>query len=41
MKPESAAARQLIRFSFGLENTRSDVDAAIVAVRTAVTALRG
>jgi cysteine desulfurase len=41
MKPESAASRQMIRFSLGLGNTIKDVDAAIAAVRKAVKALRG
>lgn len=41
MKPESAASRQLIRFSLGLENTGRDVETAIAAVRKTVNALRG
>jgi len=40
MKPESAASRQMIRFSLGLENTLEDVDAAVAAVQRAVKALQ-
>jgi cysteine desulfurase len=41
MKPESAASRQMIRFSLGVENTMREMEAAIAAVRGAVGALRG
>ena len=41
MKTESAASRQMIRFSLGRENTVEDVDAAIAAIQRAVNALRG
>ena len=40
MKSESAASRQMIRFSLGLENTLEDVDAAVAAVQRAVKALQ-
>jgi cysteine desulfurase len=33
MKPESAASRQMIRFSLGSENAIKDVDATIAAMR--------
>ncbi len=39
MKPESAAARQMIRFSLGRENTAVEVEAAIGAVRRCLAAL--
>jgi len=32
MKPQSAAARQMVRFSLGLETTSAEVDAAVAAV---------
>jgi cysteine desulfurase len=41
MKPESAASRQMIRFSFGLENTTADINAALNAIARAVKMLRG
>lgn len=41
MKPESAAARQMIRFSLGPEHTADDVKAALNAVERAVRMLRG
>jgi len=41
MKPESAASRQMIRCSLGLENSVKDVAAVIDAVRRTVKALRG
>jgi cysteine desulfurase len=41
MKPESAASRQMIRFSLGVENTMREMEAAMAAVRGAVGALRG
>lgn len=41
MKPASAAARQMIRFSLGMETTEAQVDAAVAAVRAAVGRLRG
>ena len=40
MKPESAASRQMIRFSLGLENTATDVKAALSAIARAVSMLR-
>ena len=40
MKSESAASRQMIRFSLGLENTAADVKAALNAVERAVKMLR-
>ncbi|MBI4326039.1 MAG: aminotransferase class V-fold PLP-dependent enzyme, partial [Chloroflexi bacterium] len=40
MKPESAASRQMIRFSLGLENALEDIDAAVAAVQRAVKALQ-
>ena len=39
MKPQSAASRQMIRFSLGLENTRNDIDAAVAAIQKSVHAL--
>lgn len=41
MKPDTGAARQMIRFSLGMENTKAEVDAAVAAVRRAVSALGG
>jgi cysteine desulfurase len=41
MKPDSAASRQMIRFSLGLETTTKDIEAAIAAIQKAVNALRG
>lgn len=41
MKPQSAAARQMIRFSLGLETNEAEVNAAVVAVANAVSKLRG
>jgi len=40
MKPESAASRQMIRFSLGLENTTVEVNAALSAIARAVKRLR-
>lgn len=40
MKPETAASRQMIRFSLGEETTAAEIEAAIGAVRRCVTALR-
>jgi cysteine desulfurase len=40
MKPQSAAARQMIRFSLGQETTQAEVDAAVAAVTSAVARLR-
>jgi cysteine desulfurase len=40
MKPDSAAARQMIRFSFGIHTTQAEVQAAASAVREATLALR-
>lgn len=39
MKPQSAAARQMIRFSLGTETTAAEVDAAVVAVVRSVARL--
>jgi cysteine desulfurase len=39
MKPQSAAARQTIRFSLGIGTTAADVDAAVSAVTAAVKRL--
>ncbi|MCU0772824.1 MAG: aminotransferase class V-fold PLP-dependent enzyme [Verrucomicrobia bacterium] len=41
MKPESAASRQMIRFSLGLESAGADIKAAVVAAQEAVNTLRG
>lgn len=41
MKPESAASRQMVRLSIGLETTRSDITAAVAAIQQAVQNLRG
>lgn len=40
MKPQSAAARQMIRFSLGQETTQTEVDVAVTAVVGAVGRLR-
>jgi cysteine sulfinate desulfinase/cysteine desulfurase-like protein len=40
MKPQSAAARQMIRFSLGIETTDTEVDTAVAAVFGAVARLR-
>lgn len=40
MKPMSAAGRQMIRFSLGLETMATEVDAAVEATATAVERLR-
>ena len=40
MKPESAASRQMIRFSLGMEAAPEDVETAVAAVRRAANALR-
>ena len=40
MKPESAAARQMIRFSLDHANTAADIDGAILAVQRAVRTLK-
>jgi cysteine desulfurase len=40
MKPASAAARQMIRFSLGIETTEAELDAAVAAVERAVKRLR-
>jgi cysteine desulfurase len=39
MKPESAASRQMVRFSLGKETTMAEIDTAIAAVVTAVSRL--
>ena len=36
MKPESAASRQMVRFSLGKETTMAEIDAAVAAVVAAV-----
>jgi cysteine sulfinate desulfinase/cysteine desulfurase-like protein len=36
MKPRSAAARQMIRFSLGIETREGDMDAAVTATVDAV-----
>lgn len=41
MKSESAASRQMIRFSFDLTNTMSEVNATIAAAKRCMTSLRG
>jgi cysteine desulfurase len=41
MKPESAASRQMVRFSFGLENSAGEVSAVLAAMKQAVENLRG
>jgi cysteine desulfurase len=41
MKPDTGAARQMIRFSLGIETTMPEVEATITAVRRAVRALKG
>ena len=41
MKPESAASRQMIRFSLGAGIQKADVTAALQAVQLAVGALSG
>ena len=41
MKPESAASRQMIRFSLGWENTNVEVKAAMNAITRAAKMLRG
>jgi cysteine desulfurase len=41
MKPESAASRQMVRFSLGVENTVGEVSAVLAAVKQAVENLRG
>ncbi len=40
MKPDSAAARQMIRFSLGPENTPQEIETTLAAVRRAVNSLR-
>ncbi len=41
MKPDTGAARQMIRFSLGMENTLEEIGKTIAAVKRAVAALRG
>jgi cysteine desulfurase len=41
MKPRSAASRQMIRFSLGVENTPDNLRAAVSATGRAVVMLRG
>jgi cysteine sulfinate desulfinase/cysteine desulfurase-like protein len=40
MKPESAASRQMIRFSLDAANTADEIRTALVGVRRATDALR-
>lgn len=40
MKPDSAASRQMIRFSLGFENTAADIKAVLKAIEQAVKMLR-
>ena len=40
MKPESAASREMIRFSLGIENTEKEIADAREAIRKAVAMLR-
>jgi cysteine desulfurase len=40
MKPESAASRQMIRFSLDVSNTADEIKTALVGVRRAADALR-
>jgi cysteine desulfurase len=40
MKPESAASRQMIRFSLGAGTRREDITAAVSAVKQATATLR-
>lgn len=41
MKPESAASRQMVRFSLGWQNTREEITETLAALKSAVAALRG
>jgi cysteine desulfurase len=41
MKPDSAASRQMIRFSLGTETNSVDIEKAVAAVRKSVAMLRG
>lgn len=41
MKPDTGAARQMIRFSLGLENTAAEVNATLSAIERTTRALRG
>ena len=40
MKPESAASRQMIRFSLGKDTTKAKIEEAIAAIQSAITTLR-
>ncbi len=40
MKPQSAASRQMVRFSLDLSNTADEINKAVVGVRWATDALR-
>lgn len=40
MKPESAASRQMIRFSHGKDTTKAEIEEAIAAIQGAITTLR-
>ncbi len=39
MKPESAASRQMVRFSLGKETTRAEIDDAVAAVSATLSRL--
>lgn len=41
MKPESAASRQMVRFSLGRQNTREEVRETLAVLKAAVATLRG
>lgn len=41
MKPDTGAARQMIRFSLGVESTGQEIRTTLAAVRRAVAALQG
>ena len=40
MKPESAASRQMVRFSLGRETTGAEIESAVDAVTTVIARLR-
>lgn len=41
MKPQTAASRQMVRFSLGWQNTRQEITETLAAVKSAVATLRG
>lgn len=41
MKPQTAASRQMVRFSLGWQTTRQEITETLAAVKSAVAALRG